>query len=345
MNRKKKFITICILLFLLAVIGLFLPTWTPDIKGKNSISTLEQVDINGTKLEVMIRDNDRSNPIIIFVHGGPGCSEIPYVRKYQDELEKNFTIVHYDQRGSGKSYHFFEDYSNLSSDLHVEDLLELTDHIKELMGQEKVILIGHSYGTYIGMKAASKAPDKFSMYIGIGQVSDTGQSELDSLNFVLNEATTAGDLKDIKKLENLRSSIENGEMLTPRNLVRKYGGASRLINDNMDYYLGFLFSPEYNLLDVIRYIKGVSLSQKILIPEEREHDITSIVDKLDIPCFIVMGNFDYMTSVNAAKTYFHQIEAPVKDFIIFDKSAHYPQFEQKELFADWLHYTWKEFNN
>ncbi|MCJ8008156.1 alpha/beta fold hydrolase [Lederbergia wuyishanensis] len=345
MNRKKKLIVICIFIFSLVLISFVLPTWTPNIKGKNSISTLEQVEINGTKLEVMIRGKDRSNPIIIFVHGGPGCSEIPYVRKYQDLLEENFTIVHYDQRGSGKSYHFFEDYSDLSTDLHVDDLLELTEHIKELLGQEKVILIGHSFGTYIGMKAASKAPDKFSMYIGIGQVSNTVQSELDSLNYTINQATLAGNQKDANKLENLRISIENGDVLTPRNLVRKYGGAARLINDNMDYYLGFLFSSEYNFLDVVRYIKGVSLSQKILIPEERKLDITSIVDKLEIPCFIVMGNYDYMTSVNAARTYFNEIEAPVKDFVIFDESAHYPQFEQKELFADWLNKTWEESNN
>ena len=79
----------------------------------------------------MIRGVDSSNPILIFVHGGPGCSEIPYVRKYQKELEKQFTIVHYDQRGSGKSYHFFEDYSNLTTDLLVEDLLALTDYIRD----------------------------------------------------------------------------------------------------------------------------------------------------------------------------------------------------------------------
>ncbi len=132
---------------LLILIGLFFPTWTPSIKGENSIAILEQVEINGTDLEVMIRGTDKRNPIIIFVHGGPGCSEIPYVRKYQDILEEHFTIVHYDQRGSGKSYHFFEDYSNLSTDIHVADLLALTDYIREEFSQEKVLLIGHSFGT------------------------------------------------------------------------------------------------------------------------------------------------------------------------------------------------------
>lgn len=115
----------------------FCPTWTSHIKGDNSISALEQVEINGSNHEIMIRGTDKDNPVIIFVHGGPGCSEIPYAEKYQDLLETKFTVVNYDQRASGKSYHFFEDYSNLSSDLLVEDLLALTDYISERLGKEK----------------------------------------------------------------------------------------------------------------------------------------------------------------------------------------------------------------
>ena len=100
----------------------------------------------------------------------------------------NFTVVHYDQRASGKSYHFFEDYSNLSTDLLVEDLLAMTDYISERLGKEKVILMGHSSGTYIGMQAAYKAPEKYEAYIGIGQMSDTVESEMDSLNYVIEQA-------------------------------------------------------------------------------------------------------------------------------------------------------------
>jgi len=343
---KRKSIKIAkksiIIIALLVLIGLIFPTWTPRIKGDNSISSLKQIEINGTRHEVMIRGLDRRNPIVIFVHGGPGCSEIPYVRKYQDLLEKNFTIVHYDQRGSGKSYHFFEDYSNLSTDLLVDDLLALTDYVEKEFGQAKVLLIGHSFGTYIGMKAAAKAPDQFVAYIGVGQVADHVKSELDSLDYSIEKAKLAGNLKDAERLEHLRGPIERGEEFTPRDMIRKYGGAARLIDDNRDYYTGFLFQPEYNLLDVIRYLRGVSLSQKILLEEESKNNITSIVDRLDIPFYFVMGQYDYMTSVNAAREYFDVLEAPKKDFIIFEKSAHYPQFEEKELFAEWLNKTWSE---
>lgn len=327
------------------LLALFFPTWTPNIEGEQSISELGQVEINGSGHELMIRGVDSSNPILIFVHGGPGCSEIPYVKKYQKELEKQFTIVHYDQRGSGKSYHFFEDYSNVTTDLLVEDLLKLTDYITEKLNQEKVLLVGHSFGTYLGMKAAAKAPEKYYAYIGIGQVADVVQSELDSLEFAVEHAKLEGNSDDIEQLMLLQPMIENGEARTPRNLVRKYGGAARLINDNTDYVAGFLLNSEYNGLDVIRYLRGIRVTQEALLNEGAKHNITEIVNRVDLPVYFVMGKFDYMTSVNAAKNYYDRIKAPIKDFVVFEESAHYPQFEEKEKFNEWINKVFIDFQN
>ncbi|RKN84025.1 alpha/beta fold hydrolase [Paenibacillus ginsengarvi] len=328
-------------LILLVGLGLLFPTWTPRIAGANSISMMKQVDIGGTGHEIMIRGADRRNPIVIFVHGGPGCSEIPYVRKYQQRLERQFTVVHYDQRGSGKSYHFGEDYSNLSSDLLVDDLLELTDYVAKELGQRKVLLIGHSFGTYIGLKAAAKAPGRYAAYIGIGQVADQAASELDSLDYSIEQAKRAGSLQEAERLELLRDPIRWGEAFTPRDVIRKYGGAARLIDDNMDYYNGFLFGTEYNLLDVIRYVKGVKLSQSVLLKEESKAPMPTVVSRIDIPLYFVMGQYDYMTSTRAAKRYFDDLQAPDKQFVVFERSAHYPQFEENERFALWLKETSK----
>jgi len=342
MKRKViQTIKLCLALITLIVAAkLFFPTWTPGISGENSVSILKQIEINGAGHEVMIRGTDTRNPVLLFVHGGPGCSEIPYARKYQSELEKHFTIVHYDQRGSGKSHHFFEDYSNLTADLLVEDLLALTDNVAEMLEQEKVVLVGHSFGTYIGLKAVAKAPDKYAAYVGIGQVADPVVSELDSLAYTLEQARLSGNDKDAERLELLRESISQGKEMTPRSLVRKYGGAARLIDDNRDYYEGFLFGPEYNGMDVIRYLRGVSASQDALLEEERKHKITDLVKQVDLPVFFVMGQYDYMTSVNAAREYFDELRAPMKEMVVFEHSAHYPQFEEKERFAEWLTITW-----
>ncbi|MGG2094639.1 alpha/beta hydrolase [Bacillus sp. S13(2024)] len=340
MKNIKKLITfIGVIIIVLLTIALFSPTWTSHIKGHNSISALEQVEINGSSHEIMIRGKDKDNPVIIFVHGGPGCPEIPYAQKYQNLLENSFTVVNYDQRASGKSYHFFEDYSNLSSDLLVKDLLAMTDYISKRLGKEKVILIGHSYGTYIATQAAYKAPEKYEAYIGIGQMSDTVESEIDSLNYSINQAQNAGNKDDVLSLQGLTEKIKNGDTFIPRNYVMKYGGSSRLIDNPDGNNIDMLFSSEYNLLDVIRYNYGLAYSQQILLKEVLKNPLPTLVTKLKLPCYFVMGKYDYMTSSSAAKKYFDMIEADKKEFIAFEKSAHYPQFEEKEKFYEWMRNT------
>ncbi|WP_458121146.1 alpha/beta fold hydrolase [Paenibacillus sp. Z6-24] len=332
----KGFKITCITLVALVLILLFFPTWTSNIPGDNSISTLEQVQINGTDHEIMIRGNNRDNPVIINVHGGPGASEIPYAEQVQDLLESQFTIVNYDQRASGKSYHFFEDYSNLSSDLLVNDLLAVTDYAASQLGKQKVILIGHSYGTYIAAQAAYRAPGKYEAYIGIGQMGDSAQSERDSLNYVLDQARLAGNTEDVQQLQHVSTAIRQGKAFTPRSYVAKYGGATRLIENPDGDLLAMLYSEEYNALDLLRYYKGIIGSQGVLINEVFLHPLPRLVPKLELPVYFVMGKYDYMTSAKSAESYLKQLDAKHKELIIYDQSAHYPQFEEKTRFFNWM---------
>lgn len=332
---KKLFKRFAFVTLFLILTGMFFPTWTPVVKGKNSVSVYEQVLINGTKHQLMIRGADKNNPIVIFVHGGPGYSEIPYVRKYQDILEQKFTIVHYDQRGAGKSFHFFEDYSNLSTELLRDDLIEVTKYIRERFGKDKVLLVAHSFGSYIGMQAVAKAPENYIAYVGVGQVSNFSESELDALNYCLIEADKVGNKADIAALEKIRSQVSNGDAFVPRKYIEKYGGGSRLTDEYGDLRKGYLMNREYNLLDTIRFKLGVKKSL-IMVDDMLQKPLTGLVRKLEVPCYFHMGQYDYKTSANAAKNYYDSVTAPEKEFVLYSKSAHYPQFEEEERFAEWI---------
>ncbi len=328
---------VIIFLILILVVGLIFPTWTPKINGKNSISELKKVKINETKLEVMIRGNNRDNPVIVFVHGGPCCSEIPYVRKYQDMLEKEFTIVHYDQRGSGKSYQFGKDYSNVSASTHVDDLISLTTYIEEYLHKDQMILIGHSYGTYIATMAAAKEPKLYRAYVGIGQMSDTIESELDSLHKCIKAAEKVGNMEDVTHLSGLEKSIKDGQRLVPRDYVRKYNFAARNIDENGDYTKGFLFGSEYNLLNTIGFYTASGKYQEALIMEALKKPVYDIVTKIKIPVYFVMGKYDCMTSPEAAEKYLSSLQSQsTHEMVIFEKSAHYPQFEEEDKFFRWM---------
>lgn len=327
MKKKGSKLLKCvsILLVLFVVVNLIRPTWTPGIKEDNSISELRKVNIGGTELEIMIRGNDRDNPVLIFVHGGPCCSEIPYVRKYQEELEKDFTIVHYDQRGSGKSYVFGEDYAKATAVTHVSDLVELTKYVASYLGKEQVILIGHSFGTYIATMAAEQNPELYQAYIGIGQMSDPIEGELNNLYRCMDAAEEAGNERDTNYLKTLEQSVLEGKIITPRNYVRKYGFAARKINDNGDYLLGFLFGTEYNLLDAIRFYTASIKYQDSLIAEATDHPISQLVTEVNVPVYFVMGKYDGMTSPESAKKYLDSLTGEgIKEFLLFEESAHYP---------------------
>ncbi|MBQ5675908.1 MAG: alpha/beta hydrolase [Lachnospiraceae bacterium] len=341
-NKKSKLLKkSCILLLLFIAIILLRPTWTPDIKGENSISEFRKVEINGAKLQMMIRGCDKNNPVLLFVHGGPCWSEIPYVVKYQKEWEKEFTIVHYDQRGSGKSYQFFRDYSDVSANTHVEDLVALTEYIKEYLGQEQVVLVGHSYGTYVAIQAAYYRPELYRAYVGIGQVSHKVEAELDNLNKYIAAAEQAGNTKDVEYLKSLQEPITNGDILAPRAYARKYGFSARKINDNLDYLKGFLFGPEYNLLDAIRLYTASYLYQDNLLKESSDEPITELVTEMKIPVYFLMGKYDGMTSPKVAEEYLNDLIVEPKDkaFILFEESAHFPQFEEQENFFGWMKET------
>ncbi len=338
---KKRIVTalkvLGILLLVFLVFRLFCPTWTPSIKGANSISELKKVAVNGTELAVMIRGVDKSNPVLLFVHGGPCCSEIPYARKYQERLEEKFTIVHYDQRGSGKSYRFGTDYSAVTAVTHTEDLIALTEYITETLGVEQVVLLGHSFGTYIATMAASQRPELYRAYVGIGQMSDTIASELSSLEKCITAAEEAGNDKDVAYLKGLEETIAKGESITPRSYVRKYGFTARKINETGDYLKGFLFGPEYNLTDMIRFYTASIKYQDALVTEGLEHPITEVVTELNLPVYFVMGAYDGMTSPETAEAYLQSLTGEgAKEFVLFEESAHYPQFEEEEKFTRWM---------
>lgn len=345
-KKRKKAIRLTVVSVLTAVVVFFVvellrPTYTPGIKGENSISELKQVSVNDTRLEVMIRGADRTNPVVLFVHGGPCCPEIPYVRKYQTDLEKEFTIVHYDQRGCGKSYVFGEDYSADTVQTHVEDVVALTEYLQTELQTDRVILIGHSFGTYIATCAAAARPDLFLAYVGIGQMSDTVESERITLDKLICAAEEAGNKRDADRLREWMPAVGSGEMLIPRDMIRKYGMAARGINDTADYPIGILFGTEYNLTDGIRLAIS-SKYQKGLLAESIRNPLTGTVTELDLPIFFVMGRYDGMTAPETAERYLYALGGEgTREWVLFDDSAHYPQFEERDAFLSWMVQTFK----
>ncbi|MBQ9424722.1 MAG: alpha/beta hydrolase [Erysipelotrichaceae bacterium] len=313
-------------------------TSTKKNEGENAISELKMVPVNDTELAVMIAGTDKDNPVLLCVTGGPAGSEIPFIRRHEKELEKHFTIVHYDQRGAGKSYSFKEDYKDINYHQHVADLIALTEYVREYLNKDKVYLMGHSYGTYLGTLAANEKPEYYKAYIGVGQMSDMAKAESYTLEDCIRDAKEKGNEKDVKLLESLREKVKNGETIAPRKYVRKYGYAEHEEQHEMRYVISKLLTgPEYNLMDGFKFFYAMFRYSMPLALQSLRDPLPSLVSEVKIPTYFVLGKYDGQTNTRAAKEYFDSLTGDAKkEFVIFENSAHSPQIEESEKFADWM---------
>ncbi|NNU78455.1 alpha/beta fold hydrolase [Clostridium estertheticum] len=168
---------------------------------KDSISEKINVKINGVNMGMIIKSENISNPVLLFVHGGPGMPEYFLTETYPTGLEKYFTLVWWDQRGAGLSYSSDISAKTMTTNQFVSDTISVTNYLREHFGQDKLYLMGHSWGSYIALQAAAKSPELYHAYIGVGQTSNQMESEKIAYKYMIKYYNAKGDKKTVKKLE------------------------------------------------------------------------------------------------------------------------------------------------
>lgn len=324
--------------FILAVaIIAIIPPGTPAIKGvPNSIASLEKVNLGGIEQWILMRGHDANAPVILFLHGGPGNPQISVAPRLLAELEQHFVVVNWDQRGSGKSWSKDIDPSTMTVDQFVLDTLELTQWLKERFGQEKIYLVGHSWGSYIGALAAQQSPEYFHAYVGVGQMVSFVESEELSYQYTIEAARREDNDKAVAQLETIgRPPYDNGmeDIAVQRKWLDHFGGLQREVNMTQEWLKSIITRREYTLFDAYRYMQGANFSGRHLFDCLTEVDLFHEVPELKIPVYLVSGKYDYITVSSLTERYYQRLEAPAKEYVLFEKSAHLPLFEERELFT------------
>lgn len=314
-----------------------IPQGTPAIKGvSDSIASLEKVNIGGVDQWILMRGHSVNAPVVLFLHGGPGSSQISVAPKLLAELEEHFVVVNWDQRGSGKSWSKDIDPDSMTVEQFVLDTLELTQWLKEKFGQEKIYLVGHSWGSYIGALAAQQSPESFHAYIGVGQMVSYEESEALSYQYTLSTARREGNEKAIAQLEAIGAPpYSNGidDVIVQRKWLGHFGGLQREVDMTWEWVKALFTRREYTMFDAYRYGQGAEFSGQQLFDSLTEIDLCTQVPELEIPVWLVSGKYDYITAASLAQRYYEKLEAPAKEHVIFEKSAHLPLFEERELFT------------
>nr|WP_171595964.1 alpha/beta hydrolase [Marinifilum caeruleilacunae] len=312
---------------ILVLIWWIYPARTPKIKSKNSIASLEYIAIGGVEQSVLIRSHNKENPILLFMHGGPGMPMMYLAHEFQRPLEKNFTIVQWDRRGAGKTFaRNVPNPQSMSVRQVIQDAYDLIDTLTNRYNHDKVFLVGHSFGSYLSSIMVHEKPEMFHAYVSVGQVVDSHEAIKIQKKFLIREAQNRG-------MDSLALELENGDEMYYENWLFKFGAELKNSTSFLPLILSGLQAPEYALPEVSAVAKGSSFSSQHMKYNVLDSSILKSVKYYKIPVYFFAGKKDYTTPFELVERYFNQIQAPRKELIYFENSAHFPFFEEPDRFC------------
>ncbi|MDR0858501.1 MAG: alpha/beta hydrolase [Oscillospiraceae bacterium] len=354
MTKRKKVgrVMLIILASILAVlIALFclLFAWSPgkiapyrDDNGgvlAGSVAEIVRTEIGGISQGLIIKGKSDRNPVLLFLHGGPGNPEYVLAKNYDIGLEDYFTVCWWDQRGSGMSYIESGQPETWTLERMADDTVEVTNYLRERFGADKIYLMGHSWGSFLGVNVVSQNPELYEAYIGIGQVTNQLESEKLAYDYMLKTLSEKGE--STKEFEKYDLSGENADlpaayfMLRSQTLSKLGNGVFHAPQAQFkEILLPFLQAREYTLADKYGYLMGSLKSLEAPVNNELMVDLSASVFTLDVPVYIFHGAYDMQVNYELSKRYFELLDAPEKHFYSFDNSAHSPFMEEPARFIE-----------
>ncbi|MEO6142487.1 MAG: alpha/beta hydrolase [Dermatophilaceae bacterium] len=302
-----------------------------------SVAELTRVEIGGHDLSMMIRGRSVQKPVLLFLAGGPGGSELGAMRRHSQALEEDFVVVTFDQRGTGKSYDQLDPSSTLTLDQAVEDTLDVATYLRNRFGQDKVYLAGQSWGTVLGVLAVQRQPQLFSAFIGVGQMVSPAETDRIFYRDTLAWARVSGDSGIVDKLTAsgpppYTRMLDYEPALSYEQEVYPYSHAGN--SEGVGGMGENIFVGEYTLLEQLHLFGGFLDTFSVLYPQIQDVDFRAQATSLDVPVYLVEGRHEAPGRAQLARQWFSLLEASSKKLVTFDNSGHRPLWEQPAQFHD-----------
>ena len=304
------------------------------------------IPVNGDSQNIHIRSTNPENPVLLFVHGGPGVCDRSWVMPMQSQyLADRFIIVCWDQRMAGKNYRSSKASADMTLDQQVEDMHDVVLYLVNRFHQDKIYIVGHSWGSILSCLYLPKYPENIKAYVGMGQFINGPLNEKISYDFVVDYAKEHNDTKALKDLAAIGEPVDGmyagglDALMVQRNYMTKFGGGSWKEKENIfkSVLVPFFTSGEYSLIpDLYRYYKGTFYCLEKLWPQVVKLKFDETVKKLDVPVYLFQGDHDQNTPTPLAKDWFDRLETPYKEYVPFHESAHSPIKEEPELWGKTL---------
>lgn len=297
----------------------------------NGIQETFQAALGGARHVVNVRGADRNNPILIFIHGGPGAVEMPFAWAFQRPWEDFFTVVQYDQRGAGRSF-LLEDPKTIAPTLTIEryrdDAIELIELLRKKYGKRKVFLLGHSWGSIVGLSVAAKRPDLLFAYVGMGQYIDPERGERTGYDWTMAQAKADNNTQAVKELGALEPFPGDFKTIdAERKWAVHYGALFWRRQDGQFYFNLARISPDYSPADRKAWGDGSEFTIKIVMPLLARATFQDL-KKLECPIFMFEGRHDRLIPSAITAAWLERLSAPQKEIVWFENSAHMMMIEE-----------------
>jgi pimeloyl-ACP methyl ester carboxylesterase len=314
------------------------PGRTPPFRGPkgelvpSSIAEINYLRLGGLDQWVMMRGERLANPPLILLHGGPGFSEMRLFRHFNAPLEKSFTVVYWDQRGTAKSFDRKIPRSSMTVEQFIADLDELVEAVWKRVGKIKVAIFGHSWGSALGVLYAARFPEKVAVYVGSGQIGDWPAGELASYAFALAEAQRLNNRKALKELRTIGPPPHTASRLwTERTWLQRFEGqmGGRALWNFGRIVFG---RPESSIFDLPNVLRGFRFSLDAMWAEVSALNLRKLVPALQMPVFFFLGRHDHWVPPEISVAYFDALIAPSKNLVWFEESGHQPFVDEPASF-------------
>jgi pimeloyl-ACP methyl ester carboxylesterase len=292
--------------------------------------------VDGAKLFVLTRGMDRHAPVLLWLHGGPGGPERPLFRYFNGDLEHDFVVAYWDQRGAGRSFDPEADPHRLTIARHLADLDAVVDHLRHILAQDKIVLIGHSWGSALGLLYAQQHPVKVSAFIAVAPLVSLLKAQHAQYEFVSAEAASRKDEVTLTRLRQIGPPPHEtfDEQVAMEDVADQYGVVYRKRLCRICVIVRGMIAGLVTPWEFRSIHRGIHASLGAMTPELLRLNLERAVPRVDVPVFFLLGRHDRHADSRIAATYFETLQAPAKQLIWFDDSAHNVPFEEPETFNE-----------
>lgn len=342
---RRSLLALTVAGVLILALALARPGSTPAITGENgaelagSIATLETIELGGSEQAIMLRGHDVNNPVLLSLAGGPGGTDLAYTRVLLDEIEQDFVVVSWDQRGVAKSYGALDPITKMNPEQAVADTIELTNYLRQRFDEDKIYLMGESWGSILGILTVQERPDLFHAYIGTGQMVSPRETDQRLFQDMLDYATATDDTELYETMQNYGEPPYDDayayafvmgyyDRLQPFSPLPE--PAARV--DESGIGMMGMMASEYALIDKVNVFRGLIDTFYFMYPQLQEIDFRESARRLEAPVYLIHGEYELDARGDLVLEYFDQLQAPRKMLVEFEHGSHAPAFDDPESF-------------